>query len=123
MTCGFLIQLVFCKKNSLRSKRFQSSSCAKVRAEAIKKSLFCSLPNFLDELARKRLKHTKRQVRKVRISQIYNAFVISDVCNRSLYVIPFKTAMAKNLPGVFTLNSTIVMIGSFYSRSNFFPTK
>ena len=51
---------------SLRSKRFQSSYCAKVRAEAIKKrsffplplprhSFFCSLPNFLDELAWKRL--------------------------------------------------------------------
>ena len=39
---------------SLRSKRFQSSYCAKVRAEA-KKGLkgdinfFCSCPSFLDE--------------------------------------------------------------------------
>ena len=29
-------------------------------------------------------------------SQLYKVFVISDVCNRSLYVIPFKTEMAKN---------------------------
>ena len=29
-------------------------------------------------------------------SQLYNAFVISDVCNRSLCVIQFKTEMAKN---------------------------
>ena len=36
------------------------------------------------------LKHTKRQ------SQLYNAFVISDVCKRSLCVIPFKTEIAKN---------------------------
>ena len=36
------------------------------------------------------LKHTKRQVRYYK-SQLYNAFVISDVCNRgSLCVIPFK---------------------------------
>ena len=47
----------------LGSKHFQSSYCAKARAEAIKKggpfsplplprhSFFCSLPNFLDELA------------------------------------------------------------------------
>ena len=41
------------------------------------------------------LKHTKRQVRYYE-SQLYNAFVISDVCNRSLCVIPFKTDMAKN---------------------------
>ena len=49
---------------SLRSKRFQSSYCAKVRAGAKKNplplplpchSFFCSRPNFLDELARKRL--------------------------------------------------------------------
>ena len=33
--------------DSLRSRRFQSSYCAK--------AFFCSLPNFLDELARKRL--------------------------------------------------------------------
>ena len=44
---------------SLRSKRFQSSYCAKVRAGPL--SLPCpffffrSCPNFLDELARKRL--------------------------------------------------------------------
>ena len=36
------------------------------------------------------LKHTKRQVRYYK-SQLYNAFVISDVCNRSLCVIPFIT--------------------------------
>ena len=64
-------------KCSLRSKRFQSSYCAKVRAGAKKKGgrgrgrgeefpsfpspspvipfFFCSRPNFLDELARKRL--------------------------------------------------------------------
>ena len=41
------------------------------------------------------LKHTKRQVRYYK-SQLYNAFVISDVCNRSLCVIPFKTEMAKD---------------------------
>ena len=47
---------------SLRSKRFQSSYCAKVRVGAKKNPLplpchffFCSRPNFLDELARKRL--------------------------------------------------------------------
>ena len=49
---------------SLRSKRFQSSYCAKVRAGAKKNplplplpchSFFCPRPNFLDELARKRL--------------------------------------------------------------------
>ena len=33
---------------SLRSKRFQSSYCANVRAEA-KKRFFCSCPGFLDE--------------------------------------------------------------------------
>ena len=32
---------------SLRSKRFQSSYCAKGRAEA--KKFFCSCPSFLDE--------------------------------------------------------------------------
>ena len=41
------------------------------------------------------LKHTKHQVRYYK-SQLYNAFVISDVRNRSLCVIPFKTEMAKN---------------------------
>ena len=41
------------------------------------------------------LQHTKRQVRYCK-SQLYNAFVISDVCNPSLCVIPFKTEMAKN---------------------------
>ena len=57
---------------SLRNKRFQSSYCAKVRAGAKNKKkkveflhspppppsfllFFCSRPNFLDELARKRL--------------------------------------------------------------------
>ena len=45
---------------SLRSKRFQSSYCAKVRAGAKKKvkgviPFFCSRPNFLDKLARKHL--------------------------------------------------------------------
>ena len=42
--------------HSLRSKRFQSSYCAKVRAEAKKKVegggsliFFCSCPSFLDE--------------------------------------------------------------------------
>ena len=51
------VSMLHLMKTSLRSKRFQSSYCAKVRAEAIKKghSFFCSLPNFLDELARKRL--------------------------------------------------------------------
>ena len=34
--------------SSLRSKRFQSSYCAKVRAEA-KKKVFCSCPSFLNE--------------------------------------------------------------------------
>ena len=51
-------------ESSLRSKRFQSSYCAKVRAGAKKNHspppppsflFFCSRPNFLDELARKRL--------------------------------------------------------------------
>ena len=41
------------------------------------------------------LKHTKRQFRYYK-SQLYNSFVISDVCKRSLCVIPFKTEMAKN---------------------------
>ena len=41
------------------------------------------------------LKHTKHQVRYYK-SQLCNAFVISDVRNRSLCVIPFKTEMAKN---------------------------
>ena len=36
------------------------------------------------------LRHTKRQF------QLYNAFVISDVCKRSLCVVRFKTEMAKN---------------------------
>ena len=42
-------------KPSLRSKRFQSSYCAKVRAEAKKRlkgdsfMFFCSCPSFLDE--------------------------------------------------------------------------
>ena len=40
-------------------------------------------------------KHTKRQLQYYK-SQLYNAFVISDVCNRSLCVIPFKTETAKN---------------------------
>ena len=43
---------------SLRSKRFQSSNCAKVRAGAKKKvhsSFFALVPTFLDELARKRV--------------------------------------------------------------------
>ena len=36
--------------SSLRSKRFQSSYCAKVRAEAKKRFMFfCSCPSFLDE--------------------------------------------------------------------------
>ena len=39
---------------ALRNKRFQSSYCAKVRAGA-KREKRCSLPNFLYELARKRL--------------------------------------------------------------------
>ena len=38
------------------------------------------------------LQHTKRQVRYYK-SQLYNAFVISDVCNRSLCVIPFKMVL------------------------------
>ena len=46
-------------RGSLRSKRFQSSYCAKVRAEAIPLPrhffFFCSRPDVLDELARKRL--------------------------------------------------------------------
>ena len=39
--------------HSLRSKRFQLSQCAKVRAGAF--LFFCSRPDVLDELARKRL--------------------------------------------------------------------
>ena len=43
-----------CATPSLRSKRFQSSYCAKVRAEATSPSpvihfFFCSCPSFLDE--------------------------------------------------------------------------
>ena len=41
--------------SSLRSKRFQSSYGAKVRAGAKKKLFFALVPTFLDELARKRL--------------------------------------------------------------------
>ena len=41
------------------------------------------------------LKHTTRQVRYYK-SQLYNAFVISDVCYRSLCVTPFKTDVAKS---------------------------
>ena len=36
------------------------------------------------------LKHTKHQVRYYK-SQLYNVFVISDVCNRSLCVIPYHS--------------------------------
>ena len=39
------------KLRSLRSKHFQSSYCAKVRAKA-KKKFFCSSPSFLDETSR-----------------------------------------------------------------------
>ena len=38
----------------------------------------------------------KRQVRYYKSQFIYNVFVISHVCNRSMCVIPFKTEMAKN---------------------------
>ena len=41
-------------------------------------------------------KHTKGQLQYYYKSQLYNAFVISDVCNRSWCVIPFKTETAKN---------------------------
>ena len=41
------------------------------------------------------MKHTKRQVRYYK-SRLYHAFVISDVCNRSLRVVPFKTEIARN---------------------------
>ena len=34
-------------------------------------------------------RHTKRQIRYYK-SQLYKAFVISDVCNRSLCVIPCR---------------------------------
>ena len=53
------VQPGFEPATSLRSKRFQSSHCAKVRAGEKKKSIlfffFCSRPDVLDELARKRL--------------------------------------------------------------------
>ena len=53
LKCHFTDSLNTHKKSSLRSKRFQSSYCAKVRAEAKKKRLsfifFCSCPSFLDE--------------------------------------------------------------------------
>ena len=52
LKCHFTDSLNTHKKSSLRSKRFQSSYFAKVRAEA-KKGLsfifFCSCPRFLDE--------------------------------------------------------------------------
>ena len=71
---------LFCLWNSLRSKRFQSSYCAKLRAGAKKKKggrgrrrgeeevpsfpfpspvipFFALVPTFLDELAQKRLLH------------------------------------------------------------------
>ena len=41
--------------DSLRSNGFQSSYCVKVGARAKEMALFCFRPNFLDELARKRL--------------------------------------------------------------------
>ena len=46
-------------------------------------------------------RHTKRQVRYLIYnykSQLYKAFVISDVCNRSLCVIPFKTEVHGQKP-------------------------
>ena len=48
---------VLCPLPSLRSKRFQSSYCTKVRAGAKKKKVEGggSRSNFLDELARKHL--------------------------------------------------------------------
>ena len=51
---------------SLRSKRFQSSYCAQVRASFL---FFCSRPNFLDELGRKRL------LRRLQYKQ--NAFLVN----------------------------------------------
>ena len=45
---------------------------------------------------RRMLKYTKCQVRYCKSQFIFNAFVISHVCNCSLCVILFKTEMAKN---------------------------
>ena len=59
------------KKISLRSKRCQSSYCAKARAEAKKKG---SLPNFLDELARK---HLPRRLEKDRGNAVTEIFEIN----------------------------------------------
>ena len=48
---------------SLRSKRFQSSYCAKVRAEAF--IFFCSCPSFLDEPRQETLATQAKQVREL----------------------------------------------------------
>ena len=53
-----------------------------------KSSWFLAI-SILKAITHKMLKETKRQVRYYR-SQLCNAFVISDVCNRSLCVIPFN---------------------------------
>ena len=82
-------------QTSLRSKRFQSSYCAQVRAGAKKKggrgrrrgviplplprhSFFCSRPNFLDELARKRL--LRRLLANERNSWVLLAKNVASVC-------------------------------------------
>ena len=49
------------------------------------------------------LKLTKCQLRYYK-SQLYNAFVISDGCNRSFCVIPFKTEMAKRALTILYIN-------------------
>ena len=58
------------KKISLCSKRFKSSYGAKARAEA-KKKKGCSLPNFLDELARQRLPSRQEKDQGNAVTEIF----------------------------------------------------
>ena len=47
-------------------------------------------------------RHTKRQIRYYK-SQLYKAFVISDVCNRSLCVIPCNGCVKELKAGIMGL--------------------
>ena len=49
------------------------------------------------------LKHTKRQVRYYK-SQLYKAFVISDVCNHSLCIIACNGCVKESKAGMMGLN-------------------
>ena len=72
-------------RGSLRSKRFQSSYCAKVRAEAKKKvpsfpspspvvHFFCSSPSFLDE-PRKETLATQATLAEIKTDRFKNVYV------------------------------------------------